>query len=467
MSKKVLLILTICIFTLTASNVLAVQRMPVGELFTNTSCGPCYNANIALDGIVEDHWDELLVVRYHTWWPSSGDPFYQHNVAENQTRTNYYGADYVPHFWVDGVDRGSGYSGWASYIQGRMGVSSPLEMSIDGSYDQDTREVDITINVNAVDDPGISLRIFYGIAEDSIYFNAPNNLDWHHQTFRDFLTSASGDPVTYEQGESYSYSETFTLNNSYDWEQTFIFAFVQDYAHRDIKQGAKAYLKDMFSSVAIDMIPDDDPVIVNPGGHFTYTGVLTNNENLFQWVDVWVMIDVPGYGMYRPVMRVNNVFMNPYETLTVPNIRQNVPNIAPAGDYNYMAYCGDFDTNVIDEAAFPFTVAAGRSGDADSWNAEGWSDGLGNVVSEAIITNAYPNPFNASTQISFNLVDESKVTLEVFDLMGRKVSTLANGSYSAGNHNVNWDASQYASGVYFYKLSTDNETITKRITLVK
>ncbi len=67
----------------------------------------------------------------------------------------------------------------------------------------------------------------------------------------------------------------------------------------------------------------------------------------------------------------------------------------------------------------------------------------------------FPNPFNPTTQIVFDLPQESKVTLEVFDISGHKVATLAKGLKEAGRYHVVFDAHNLASGVYIYRLTTD------------
>lgn len=79
----------------------------------------------------------------------------------------------------------------------------------------------------------------------------------------------------------------------------------------------------------------------------------------------------------------------------------------------------------------------------------------------------YPNPFNPSTTISYNLAQNSNVSLDVYDLMGRKVATLVNGKQSAGEQSINFDASNLASGVYIYRLSTGNQVLTKKMILLK
>jgi len=79
----------------------------------------------------------------------------------------------------------------------------------------------------------------------------------------------------------------------------------------------------------------------------------------------------------------------------------------------------------------------------------------------------YPNPFNPATSISYELPDASNVSLKVFDVLGREVATLENEMKAPGRHTVSWDASDRASGVYFYKLVAGWHKSTKKMLLMK
>jgi hypothetical protein len=81
--------------------------------------------------------------------------------------------------------------------------------------------------------------------------------------------------------------------------------------------------------------------------------------------------------------------------------------------------------------------------------------------------NNYPNPFNPNTQIEFILIEPSKVDLAVYNLLGQRIATLAEGYHDAGSYVVEWDASSAASGVYFYRLETESGSVTKKMTLLK
>ncbi len=79
----------------------------------------------------------------------------------------------------------------------------------------------------------------------------------------------------------------------------------------------------------------------------------------------------------------------------------------------------------------------------------------GSLPLNFILGQNYPNPFNPATNINFSLPVKAKVTLEIFNALGQKVSTLANGDMQAGIHTVNFDAASLASGIYFYTISVD------------
>ncbi len=79
----------------------------------------------------------------------------------------------------------------------------------------------------------------------------------------------------------------------------------------------------------------------------------------------------------------------------------------------------------------------------------------------------YPNPFNPSTTISFTLPTRSTATLDVFDILGRTVESRNLGELTAGDHSLEFDASQLASGVYLYRVTTEHNTETRKMMLMK
>jgi endo-1,4-beta-xylanase len=79
----------------------------------------------------------------------------------------------------------------------------------------------------------------------------------------------------------------------------------------------------------------------------------------------------------------------------------------------------------------------------------------------------YPNPFNPTTNIKYNIIKTSKVTLKVFDLLGREIQSLVNTVQAPGQYIVTFNGGNLASGVYFYQLSAGDFSITKKLMLLK
>ena len=80
---------------------------------------------------------------------------------------------------------------------------------------------------------------------------------------------------------------------------------------------------------------------------------------------------------------------------------------------------------------------------------------------------AYPNPFNPVTTLSFELPIEAIVSLSIYNLQGREVSTLINGNIEAGYHSVVWNADNNSSGIYFVKMVAGEYINTQKLMLVK
>ncbi|HKK24172.1 MAG TPA: lamin tail domain-containing protein [Gracilimonas sp.] len=79
----------------------------------------------------------------------------------------------------------------------------------------------------------------------------------------------------------------------------------------------------------------------------------------------------------------------------------------------------------------------------------------------------YPNPFNPSTKIQYDIAKQSRVSIEVFNLMGQRVATLIDKVRSPGSYHATWNASAQASGVYYYRLKAGNTVMTRKMMLIK
>ena len=111
----------------------------------------------------------------------------------------------------------------------------------------------------------------------------------------------------------------------------------------------------------------------------------------------------------------------------------------------------------------PITIAGLFTGDVIIVSAEDEEF----VPNEFTLKQNYPNPFNPSTKIEFSIQDFGFVSLNVYDVIGNEVATLVNEEKPAGVYNIEWNASGFTSGVYFYQLSTEGFVETKKMILMK
>lgn len=93
-------------------------------------------------------------------------------------------------------------------------------------------------------------------------------------------------------------------------------------------------------------------------------------------------------------------------------------------------------------------------------------DRPGELPDTAELLSAYPNPFSSTATVEFNLSGAGHVTLEVFDIQGKKVAVLLNRSLASGRHSVSWIADEHPAGVYFYRITTGNFVENRKILLI-
>ncbi|MBK6764789.1 MAG: T9SS type A sorting domain-containing protein [bacterium] len=96
----------------------------------------------------------------------------------------------------------------------------------------------------------------------------------------------------------------------------------------------------------------------------------------------------------------------------------------------------------------------------------GAADGMATIPSEVALR-VYPNPFNSSTTHEFSLLDPERVSLELFDITGRLITTFANDRFAPGLHRVRLDANELPSGIYFSRLNTHAVSRIQRLILIK
>lgn len=216
------------------------------------------------------------------------------------------------------------------------------------------------------------------------------------------------------------------------------------------------------------------------GAEFSYTVTCTNYTGQFVRFrfQTYAVRDTWMYPLIGPVtLRIPpHGFLSGY-------ITHIVPRGAPYDDYFLCAEARDLQGQVYDQDCEPFVIVPGPSGTAfsgggvENWRTEAAAIGEVDLLNlgsrgaekpvEFKLSHNYPNPFNARTEISYTLAEGGEIKLTIFNIGGQLLETLVDGHQEAGEHQVIWDASDYSSGVYFYKLTADDFTDTRRMMLAK
>lgn len=220
------------------------------ELFTSTTCGPCLPQNTTLNNYLNpessvyagDLADDWIILRYHVWWPSSGDPYYEWNTAPVINREGYYGVGYVPHMYTQGwTDSGSTAATWRTHARAAVDGLTPFNVQITGTRDGYNLSGNVTVT-SAGDVNNLGFKLFVAVTHDNSQYQAPNGQTVFDQTFIDFLTLDSssevvsyGEPLNLGVGETYTKNYNWTLdsnwpnNSGVSWstEDLTLIAFVQ------------------------------------------------------------------------------------------------------------------------------------------------------------------------------------------------------------------------------------------------
>ena len=117
---------------------------------------------------------------------------------------------------------------------------------------------------------------------------------------------------------------------------------------------------------------------------------------------------------------------------------------------------------IVDEEGTPFALTCRNS---HVFAADGIDDGV--LPGDYWLGQNSPNPFNPVTEISFRLPAATSVILEIYNTLGQKIASLIDATLESGEHRVKWDASEFSSGVYFYRLEAHGFSQTKKMVLMK
>ncbi len=184
---------------------------------------------------------------WHVWWPSSGDPFYNHNPQPVNARVSFYGMNFTPDVTVDGSGAGNGgpdpfsYSSMANAINNRLAIPAPLGVTltgnINGSGPGATVDIDVDIDVETAQ--AGTHRLYVALVEKHIFLPSPNGETDHYNTFRQ-LNGNSAQTIDLSSTGVQHFDIQLPFDPIYQEDEMRIIAWVQNASTREVLNAGRS-----------------------------------------------------------------------------------------------------------------------------------------------------------------------------------------------------------------------------------
>lgn len=228
----------------------------------------------------------------------------------------------------------------------------------------------------------------------------------------------------------------------------------------------------MTDTISVSLTPHNPPIqIPASGGSFVFDARIENATNYPITFDAWTEVILPnGQTFPRPFVLRTNLSVQGSQTI-MRTVTQFVPPYAPTGNYTYVGNAGTYPGAVAASDSFPFEKLAGDAAPNHNqgWSCYGWFDDeiSSSHPLEFTLHPAYPNPFNPVTTLSFSLPEASRASLKIYDIAGRLTATLMDGWRDSGTHEITFDGSDLASGLYIYQIQAGASKASGKMLLIK
>ena len=441
MKKYIVMVLIIGGFLYSA------PRKVLGEMFTNTSCGPCRQDNLQMDSYTYQKWDDLSFIRYHVWWPSSADPFYQANQDQNRTRTMFYHINAVPAIVMGGTEhmRAGNVS---AFVEDRLKVPSPVFFNLYAKYEPYSEQQSDTLgegkalfhivtDTTVLDQEKIEGMLHLLVLEDSIHFNAPNGLTLHNQVMRRMFPGATGLFTSIDRGAEYVEERDFYVDTS--WIQTMcqLVGFYQatgsptesynsDHFYIIPKEGSYD-----FSIQDVTIAASGNWQVVEPGDTLYIYATVENNGDALLDMELIVKTD-PEYQYMVRSFDVGQIKKGGNYTNVDDPLIVCIPEDAEFEDINVTVYAADKYSHL-------YVSGTGNT-----------RDNLGVALNESV-------PFKVNVVNKVVKIRGYTGNVVIYDALGRFVKE------TSIRNNGEIDLSSQTSGIYFVKFLKSPEIVKKII----
>ncbi len=433
------------------------------EQFTGTWCPWCPYGSDEVDSVIS-LYPNTRAIAYHQNDPmstSNGNSVISHLLV-----SSYPGGAIDRRLWntPQGLAIAISRSYWRSAVANRYTQGSEMSIGVSGTYHQDTRVISATVTMTALSAMSGEFYLNVVLTEDGLNYAQKKNVNgqvvtinpyYHSRVVRDMITGWLGHQLTtsgFAANQVVTYPFTFTVPNGYDISKCKLTAFVTTKVTLTVNgqqqnksmNVVQAWQEDVTS--ALNVIPVEllsfNAAQIDDGVRLNWrTTKESNNRGWFverrsidgDWQDLGF---VDGYGT----------------TTEQQSYEYTDSQVAMDEIYDYRLRQVDFDGSTdYSPVARVMTIPT--------------------PMATRLLPN-YPNPFNPATTIVVELAQEGPMQVEVYDMLGRRVRSLADGVHAAGLHSFEWNGtddqgSAVETGIYFARLTANGQTQTIQMQMTK
>ncbi len=267
------------------------------EHFTQASCGPCADQNPAFkNGILDQNRGNIHHISYHTSWPGT-DPMNAANPTPVQSRVDYYNVGGVPSMYMNGEDKGGPAGVSQSDVNNLNAQISPIGIIV--TETGDTERV-VSIEIKTTGDISGDYTLQTAVVERMVSYNSPpgnNGEKDFPNVFRETLTGSGESFTLAPNGESVTYTYSYNLEDSWQADEIYVIAFVQDNATKEVINSGSSDDPDFaFFSADVPFKASEELAEVEFTGSFNSgAGGFYNVRLVSNHPDDWgAMIDIAG-----------------------------------------------------------------------------------------------------------------------------------------------------------------------------
>ena len=409
------------------------RGMVLLEIGTGTWCQYCPGASMGAHDLLTNGKD-VAVVKNH-----NGDTF---TNSYSNARNTYYGITGYPTAFFDGVKSVVGgsntvsmYTTYLPIYEERKAKNSAYSVEIFGN--NNGLDYSVTVRVKKLANVPASysnLVLHLALTETDIPFN------WQGQTMvynaqRLMAPNELGTTLDFSSGNTVDINLNFTLNANWIADNCELVSFIQNLDGKEILQGSKVTLPEL---------------TVLPVELTSFTAKSSTNQVNLTWTTA-TEINNSGFEIQKST--------DGSEFVSVGFIKGNGTTTEPKA----YSFVDNHLNNVTGKLYY-------RLKQIDYNGAFNYSDIVEVVIDlplEYSLNQNYPNPFNPSTKIKYSVPEQNLVSIVVYGVTGEEIATLVNEVKEAGKYEIEFNALQLSSGVYFYRMTSGDFTSVKKLSVLK